>query len=577
MPGVRPSLRAEQADARSRMRALGLSYDEIAAEFSRRYRLRPRAAFRIAYGWTFTQAAGQINAYRAQVGADSAGRASMTGPRLHDYEKWPAPGARKPTPPMLALLARVYNAEVSRLLDLDDYEHYTAADLLLLDTMITPGKRDRAAPTAGWVAGRSPHAVLDGGSPVDSWTGAIARRGAGPELGFSPLSGPAQQERPRHLTDLPPGEPPTPSDLFDGESDRAILTLPGGRHQMSADAGEVFVAIDRRVFLTGAGVVVPAAGLELSRQDLSRAVTADREMADVADWQYIAADYGHSYLTAPPAALMRGLQVDLSALGDAARRQRTEPARNELRKVAALLAAVTAQTVANLGDVRSSRRWWRTAKQAADESGDLQTRLWIRGKEIVQALYEPRSLTVVLDLVADAEDLVSRPGTPPAALPQLLSGKAQALALTGKAAPAETVLRELRDTVERLPAQTTRDIESLFGWSEHNMYFTESYVYSHLGNYPRAEAAQTAALPFYPATNLRGPASIELQRALCLVRIGDITPGVKHAHTVLTALPREQYNRPMIDLGQKVLAAMPATEHDSAQTLRAHLASHGTA
>jgi hypothetical protein len=33
-------------------------YEEVAVEFARRYRLRPRAAYRHAYGWTLNQAAG---------------------------------------------------------------------------------------------------------------------------------------------------------------------------------------------------------------------------------------------------------------------------------------------------------------------------------------------------------------------------------------------------------------------------------------------------------------------------------------------------------------------------------------
>jgi hypothetical protein len=84
------SLRAEHEDLRARMRAQGLGREEIAVEFARRYRLRPRAAFRHAFGWTLQQAAGQINAYAAQAGLDTAGRASTTASHLCEYEQWPA-------------------------------------------------------------------------------------------------------------------------------------------------------------------------------------------------------------------------------------------------------------------------------------------------------------------------------------------------------------------------------------------------------------------------------------------------------------------------------------------------------
>jgi hypothetical protein len=49
MPYAKSSLRAEQRALREKMRALGMSHRQIAVEFARRYRLRPRAAWRHAY------------------------------------------------------------------------------------------------------------------------------------------------------------------------------------------------------------------------------------------------------------------------------------------------------------------------------------------------------------------------------------------------------------------------------------------------------------------------------------------------------------------------------------------------
>jgi hypothetical protein len=108
-------VRAEHDDLRARMRDLGLDYDEVAAEFARRYRLRPRAAYRHAHGWTLTQAAGQVNTHAAQTGLDPTGRASMTASHLCEYEQWPAGSGRKPSPHVLALLAHTYNTSIRHL------------------------------------------------------------------------------------------------------------------------------------------------------------------------------------------------------------------------------------------------------------------------------------------------------------------------------------------------------------------------------------------------------------------------------------------------------------------------------
>ncbi len=113
MPIVRITIPAEKRALRDKMRALGLGHREIAAEFARRYRLRPRAAWREAHGWSLREAAAQINAYTGTVGLDPGGISSMTAPHLCEHENWPGPGpqpsGRRPSPYLLALLACVYD------------------------------------------------------------------------------------------------------------------------------------------------------------------------------------------------------------------------------------------------------------------------------------------------------------------------------------------------------------------------------------------------------------------------------------------------------------------------------------
>lgn len=344
-----------------------------------------------------------------------------------------------------------------------------------------------------------------------------------------------------------------------------------------SDEEVTWMALDRRKFLAGSGLLLPAVALELTRHDVQRFIANDHGMADVSEWQEISWDYGLSYMNTPPAELLRSLQVDLLAIGDALQRQRSEGAKRDLHKVSALLAAFTAQTVANLGDIRSSRRWWRTAKKAATESGDLRAQLWIRGREIMRALYEDRPINTILDLIAEAEAIGA--GAPADTLPHLLCGKAQALALAGYPVEAQLALNEVVENFEHLAPQTVRDTDSLYGWSDQNVRFTESYVYSHLGDFARADRAQSAALALYSASDLRSPTQIELQRAFCMVRSGDVDHGLDHAHEVMSRLPRQHYIRPVVDLGYKVFNAVPAIEarRDSVQEFHRHLDSCASA
>jgi transcriptional regulator with XRE-family HTH domain len=113
------------------MRALGFSYDEIAAEVSRRYQVRPRQAYRLAWGWTQDQAAVRFNERAASEGTDPHGRASLTGPHLCELEQWPN-SERKPSVYALCLLAGVYDTDVLCLLDLADHESLPQQDRLVL-------------------------------------------------------------------------------------------------------------------------------------------------------------------------------------------------------------------------------------------------------------------------------------------------------------------------------------------------------------------------------------------------------------------------------------------------------------
>ncbi|MGI8450809.1 MAG: hypothetical protein ACR2MP_27245 [Streptosporangiaceae bacterium] len=158
MPYAKTSLRAEQRALREKMRELGMSHRQIAVEFARRYRLRPRAAWRNAYGWSLTEAAGQLSTYAARTGLDNGATVAMTAAHLCEHENWPGeghkPAGRRPTPYLLCLLAAVYGCTVHDLLGAADYEHIPAADRLILDKTAPSDGRRPADAVASSTAGR---------------------------------------------------------------------------------------------------------------------------------------------------------------------------------------------------------------------------------------------------------------------------------------------------------------------------------------------------------------------------------------------------------------------------------------
>ncbi len=145
MPAHNVSVRAEQRKLRDRMRGLGMSHAEIAAELARRYKLRPRAAWRTTFGWTLDEAAERYNALRGKGDPDAC--AALTGSRLSEWENWPF-SARKPPIAGLCLLAEIYQVGVLDLVDLDDREKMAPAELLALGKVaaIPGGRQDPRLP-----------------------------------------------------------------------------------------------------------------------------------------------------------------------------------------------------------------------------------------------------------------------------------------------------------------------------------------------------------------------------------------------------------------------------------------------
>ncbi|GIG57160.1 hypothetical protein Lfu02_15320 [Longispora fulva] len=322
--------------------------------------------------------------------------------------------------------------------------------------------------------------------------------------------------------------------------------------------------VDRRQVLAlggavaGFGALAPGLGMETARHSLNLALAEDRARAGTDEWHEIIRDYGYDYFSQAPADLLDSLWIDNFGIQVAAQNAGSDTERNELRRVAATLAALIAMTMANLANLTESRRWWRTARTLAEASGNVDTELWVRGRQIIRALYEQRPVDAIIRLADESMALASHGS--PQAVTELTSGRAQALALAGRHDEALSALATAESLMHTLPADAvdeSPDRESVLIWRENRYRFTASYVYSHLGMLAEAGEAQDQALRTYSRTYHRGPAQIELQRALCMVRAGDAAGGAKHAQTVLNNLPRRDHIRPVVDLGYSVLHAAP--------------------
>lgn len=310
--------------------------------------------------------------------------------------------------------------------------------------------------------------------------------------------------------------------------------------------------------LAGLGTTNMSTAVEAVRRELTVALVEERAAADVDEWQQVALDYGDSYRTTAPTDLLQPLMVDMLGMQAALRQHGGEPQRDLLR-VAALLAAFTAQTISNMGKPFEAQRWWRTAKGAADRSGDPYSALWIRGREIVHAL-DRRPAPALLRLVAEAEGMTSQ--APPEATLELMAAKAQALALAGSKRDTTETLNLLTDRFGQSP---TGYSGSMLAWGQERLHNTKSFAYSRLGDLPKTERATAEGLSLYAANgndSIRHQAGLQLNLAFVLVRTGDTAEGLRHAQTVITNLPTA-YRANSVEDGRMLLNMLPADEQQS--------------
>jgi len=351
---------------------------------------------------------------------------------------------------------------------------------------------------------------------------------------------------------------------------RFQLLLGGAPGRRPGDNGDM----NRRELLVDFAVLGLAASLasvEAVRQGLGAAVAADRHAADLDEWERIVHEYARSFYVTPTDRLLRDLTADLSVLqvrlgGTDGTLQRG------LARAGGQLAAISAVAWADAGEAARAGRWWRTARQLADASGDLEARTWVRGWEVLNGLYEQRPVPVVLERAAEATSIAGPLVCAGTAC--LYAGLAQTLAVAGRPGESLAALGHVAEVTDQLPAGVVADEGSMLGRPEVRLRHTESYVHTWLGDTRRAYAAQEAALRIYPESLASERAMMLLHRVACMIRDGDVGGGLAYAGRVLDSLPSQHHTESVYAIGRAAMRVLPAQERGrpEATDLRARLA-----
>ncbi|GII80298.1 hypothetical protein Sru01_52800 [Sphaerisporangium rufum] len=282
----------------------------------------------------------------------------------------------------------------------------------------------------------------------------------------------------------------------------------------------------------------------IATEPLRRLLDTDFEHPgrDLADWEQACADHLYALRTRPPAQVAADLVIDLAAV-----RQQTRTAppaqATELHRITAMLAALHANALTRLADHGAAVRWWDTARQAADTSGDLTVRLLVRAEAAGHGLYGQRDPGTILHMVHSTQQLIDKP------YPELLITKAKAMSMLGRHDEALATLTTLRRSADHCTADQ-------YGfWTSNKIDFAESWVYAAAGKESAADTARENVLK--SARDYLYLVNVQLHGAMCTVTRGGIDEGVRQAAAAIDTLAPAYRSNHIMETGNLVLRAVP--------------------
>ena len=372
------------------------------------------------------------------------------------------------------------------------------------------------------------------------------------------LAAQAQAERDAKIQELRKTPMPLfpPSGHDQDESSQPARSLGGGSPVGPAEEDDV----ERRALLRvlaalGVGGTIPIDALERLRGGMETSIALHGDLS-AADWERIAWEYGHTVFIQSAEEVVADLAVDIHETHQLVKRTKAPLVRASLMRVSAQLCALMADELHSMGLFSPAWRWWRTARNAADQSGDRDLRVWVRAREAINAFNSVRPAQSVVALADEAIHIAD--GHASSGLAEAHKNRAYGLMKQGDEPGALAALTDMRRAFAELPESVTADEDSLWGWPEGILHMADSWVYTSF-RAPAAAAAQEACLSLYPPHRRTGVTTAKLFQAVTLIHDRDIDGGLAHALASIEKLPDDSYRRrPMIlrVVGQ-VLDALP--------------------
>ncbi len=258
-------------------------------------------------------------------------------------------------------------------------------------------------------------------------------------------------------------------------------------------------------------------------------------------WEHAAAAYGRQYMTVPTLRLLCDVLLDLGDVRRMCEERQPLEFGERLCRLACQLSGLAGISMLDVGDHRLARSFFRTARTAADETGDRHLRSWVAAREALVPLYygDP---TEAAALAASAIDLAGRRLCAAAVMAPVIEARARArlayVTSRGRRAAlnrARATLDRAGDAITELPADLVSD--TAFGYTERQLYFHMGDTLVVLGDWQAASRAFSQAAQLYPAAEVLDCALVALGHARCLLESDEPAQALALARDTVLGLP----------------------------------------
>jgi transcriptional regulator with XRE-family HTH domain len=458
-------------------------------------------AYRLALGVSLADLVAQVRAWYASEGR-AAPRFSET--LLSAYES----GQKRPGPEYLHYLCAVYRAEPPDL-------GYPGQCFC--------GRTHRGGPAAP-AAPPARVPAQSASAAGDSSGGAVpGPRGAGPHL-IRPAALVPVVSRPE---DGPADGAPDPRESEDDDDMVRRAQL-----RMMAD---VAARVDSK-FL---------GAVERIRRRMDDALVGGTVSASMLDqWEETTVGYGSQYMTVPPLRLLCDVLLDFGDVRRMSEHRQPLDFSERLCRLAGHLAGLAGMLMIDLGQQRMARSFFRTARTAADETGDRHLRAWVTVREALVPLYygDPAEACA---LARAGAGLAGRNVCVAAAMAPVLEARALARVAARRGGSAKlqglrrvsALLDHAHDALARLPAPERGD--TAFGYTERQLLFHEGDTLVTLGHGQGAERALVRALRLYSTDEILDRSLTNLGLAQCRLEADEPEEALRLSRETLLGVPRE--------------------------------------